>query len=170
MNAMHFPAAALLTFTCLALGACATPEGYPSLAVREGERVTGSLERPEPRAYVPPPVEPEQLGRLEALLRQVARAHDNFLASVPEARRAVNAASSARVGSENWAVAQVALADLESIRSGAMIALADINRLYVDAATEGRQVAAIEEARSEAIELVGEENEVISELLRVIGP
>ena len=74
------------------------------------------------------------------------------------------------MGSEAWSVAQVALASLEAARSDAMIALADLDSLYVAAKieavpTEGSgDVDAIGAARDDVIALVGEEDEALASL------
>jgi hypothetical protein len=77
----------------------------------------------------------------------------------------VNAARGDAVGSEDWALAQVALAGLESARSRAMIALADLDRLYVDAATEGGELTRIAATRDQVIAQVEQQNATISGLL-----
>src|SRR5690606_24459962 len=58
------------------LAACASPgEEYPSLALREAERATGSFEPAPPEPYVPPPPPAAVLDRLDALAAEAARAH-----------------------------------------------------------------------------------------------
>lgn len=149
------------------LAACASPgEEYPSLALREAERATGSFEPAPPEPYVPPPPPAAVLDRLDALAAEAARAHRAFLAEAPAARRAVAAAGNADVGSDGWARASVAVADLESARSQAMIALADLDRLMVDAATEGEALDRIAAVRDAVIAQVDEQNATIEGLLR----
>lgn len=159
--------AVLLVFALL--GACQTvgADEYPSLAVRDAERVTGTL--PPPPPYVPPPqtqAVTDDLGRLAA---DVASAQRTFADATPAARNAVNAARGSGPDSETWAIAQVALAGLESARSRAMIALADLDRLYVAAATEGTELSRIAAARDAAVGTVEEQNSTISALLAALG-
>ena len=71
-------------------------------------------------------------------------------------------------GAESWSVAQVAVAGLESSRSRAMIALADLDRLYAAGATEGTDLAALATARDAAIAQVEQENATISGLLAAL--
>src|SRR5690606_28813917 len=90
---------ALLLLLLPLVAACATPEEeYPSLAIRDAERIGGSFEPATPAPYVPPPTPPAVLGQLEALRDQAASAHRAFLAEVPGARRAIGSAGG--VGSE----------------------------------------------------------------------
>jgi len=149
------------------LAACATPAGkYPSLDLREAERVSGALEPAEPAPYVPPPTPAAVLGRLEQLTADAASAHHAFLAEAPQVRSKVAAASGADAGSESWAQAQVALAGLEAARSKAMIALADLDRLYVDAALDAAALDRIGPARDRVAAQVAEQNGTIDTLLR----
>ena len=147
------------------LGACATPEGYPDLGLREAERVTGTLNVPDAPVFTPSPATPATLAQLDELVQSAQSAHAEFMAAADEARGPVNAARGAAIGSEQWAVAQVAVADLESLRSQAMIALADIDRIYLSAATEGGEIARIETARGEVAALVEDENRLVAALL-----
>lgn len=160
-------ARALASATLLSLAACASaPGGYPSLAIRDAERVTGTIAAPEP--YVPPPTPAPVLDRLTQLTGEAASAHAAFLSKAPSARSTVTAARGASAGSENWAQAQVALAGLEAARSQAMVALADLDRLYVDAAVEATELEPIAEAREDVIEMVAAEDAVIAELAAVL--
>ena len=159
-------AAALLPLALLA--ACKTPPGeYPSLAIRPAERATGTLYPVKP--YIPPPTPPAVSDRLAQLSAQVASAHAGFERQVPAARAAVNAAHGSAPGADAWSVAQVALAGLESARSQAMIALADFDRLYVDAATQGGELTRIGAARDAANARVSEENATINALVGSLG-
>ena len=149
------------------VAACATPaEEYPSLALRDAERISGTFEPAPPTPYVPPPTPAAVLGRLEQLAAEAASAHRAFLAEAPAARSAVAAASGAELGSESWAVASVAVAGLEGTRSRAMIALADLDRLMVDAAVEGGELARIVAVRDAVTAQVNEQNATIEQLLR----
>lgn len=148
------------------LSACATPPGeYPSLAIRDVERVTGTLEPVETKPYVPPPTPDEVLDRLDQLAAEAASAHQAFLAEVPAARRVVTATQGAEIGTDGWARASVAVAGLEGARSRAMIALADLDRLLVDAAIEGGALERIVAVRNAVTAQVDEQNATIASLL-----
>ena len=158
-HALFAPLAASLLAGC-----AAAPEGaYPSLAIRDVERVSGTLEPPAV-TYVPPAPPSGTLNELDALVSRAQTAHGRFVEQAPALRSRVASANGAPVGSEGWAQAQVALAELETIRSEAMIALADLDRLYVEAATEGQSLAEVASARDEVIALVEQEDAVIAEL------
>jgi hypothetical protein len=119
----------------------------------------------EPATYVPPAPPAATIDRLGQLTAEAASAHQAFLAEAPQARGAVAAARGTGPGADSWARAQVALAGLESSRSRAMIALADLDRLYVDAAVEGTELTPIGAARDRVAALVGEQNATIDSLL-----
>ncbi|KLE32322.1 hypothetical protein AAW01_11955 [Aurantiacibacter gangjinensis] len=146
------------------LGACAAPEGeYPSLAIRDVERLNGTFEPAPPPE--PPALTPEAVADIDSLLARARAAHAEFTEAVPAARTRAQRASGAARGSEAWSVAQVAIAGLESSRSEAMIALADLDRLYVAAMTDAVAVAPIDAARNEVDAQVVEQNAVIEALL-----
>ena len=146
------------------LAACASsPVGeYPSLAIRDAERWTGSLEV-EP--YVPPAPPAASVASAGELAAQARAAHQRFLAALPAARNRVAAARGGSVGSENWSRAQVAIADLESHRGQTMIALADLDRIYVATSTDGQAIAPVQYERGEVEALVAEETAIIDGLL-----
>jgi hypothetical protein len=148
-----------------ALSGCksAADDGYPSLAIRPAERATGTLQPATP--YIPPPTPPAVSDRLVQLGNEVASAHHAFEEAAPAARSTVTAARGSGPGSEAWSVAQVAIAGLESTRSRAMIALADLDRLYVAAATDGGELTRIASVRDAAMAQVEQENATISGLL-----
>jgi len=149
------------------LAACATTdEEYPSLAIRDAERATGVFEPVVAAPYVPPPTPAAVLDRLDQLAVDAASAHRAFQAEAPSASRTIQAASGAEFGSEAWAAASVALAGLESSRSKAMIALADLDKLMVDAGVEGGELARIVAVRDTVTAQVNEENLTIEGLAR----
>ena len=150
------------------LAACAAPQGdYPSLAIRDAERVSGTMEVAPPPP--PPPAQPAAtLATIEQLLADARAAHAEFLAATPAARASAQAASGSARGSDSWGRAQVAIADLEARRSNAMIALADLDRLYVNAAASAEDITPIAVARDEIGALVDEQDSVIDSLLGVV--
>jgi len=157
--------AALLIVLSLSLAGCAsTGNTFPSLAIRDSERVSGTIAVPAG----PPPVvspAPATLAQLDQLLARIRTGHAEFVAQAPAAARTVAAARGAATGSEAWSVAQVAVAGLEARRSAVMIALADLDRIYVDAAQGEADITALAEALAMANALVDQENATIAELL-----
>jgi len=154
----------------LALTACAADTAdYPSLARRSIEKgETGQTPTPAPAA-VPASPSPQDTTRLAALVEQARAAHQRFLGKQQRAVQTVAAGSGAAPGSESWAVASVALAELESERSSAMIALADLDQLYAAAGTEGRDTAAISAARDQVSGWIGDEDAVLADLRGRLG-
>ena len=156
------------SLACL-LGACAGQKGdYPSLAIRDAERVEGQFDTGERARLDVPPVEVDLTGGLEArlagLVDQAERAHAEFLALEPRVASLVAAAGSRDVASNAWAAAQVALAELDSARSRAAIPLGDLDTLYTAANVAAEDVAAIEAARREVISLIERQDAVLAEL------
>jgi hypothetical protein len=163
---MRFGRPSLVAMLACSLGACATaPDEYPSLAIRDAERAIGTFQPAEPAPYVPPEQPAAVLGQLDQLAAQAAGAHQAFLAEAPRARSAVAAARGSGPGDDSWARAQVAVAGLEASRGTAMIALADLDRLYVDAALEGTALDRIAAARERVAAQVDEQNTAIAALL-----
>lgn len=158
---------ALLPFALLLAGCASTAGDYPSLAIRDAERVSGTIAVPAtPPAPLPAGPAPAELASLQASIRE---GHARFMAQTGAAQRAVAAASGAGVGSDSWSAAQVAVADLEGKRSQVMIALADLDRLYASAAVEGADVTAAQSALAEANALVAQENAEIARLLGALA-
>ncbi|MFC3102229.1 hypothetical protein [Altererythrobacter lauratis] len=152
----------------LLLGGCARSEGYPSLSIRDSERVTGVIDAAA-AAFTPAPATPATLAQLDTLAASARAAHQRFLAAQPTTERLVAGARGSAAGTEGWARAQVAIANLESLRSDTMIALADIDRLHVDAHTGGGDIAETGAALAEINTLVDQQDAVIAALLGQLG-
>ncbi len=149
----------------LPLAACASQGGdYPSLAVRDAERWTGTMAAGEAEPYVPVPPGAPTLERAAQLTAEARSIHAEFLAAAPSARSSVSAAQGA--GSDSWAVAQVAVADLEARRSRVMVALADLDLIYANASNAGEATDPVADERNAVAEMVEEESTLIGELLR----
>ncbi|MBH0111750.1 hypothetical protein I5E68_02140 [Novosphingobium sp. YJ-S2-02] len=161
----------------LALAACSSAGQFPSLAMRDFER-TGQFEpvRGEDEATsggedaTGSPLDNtafadgELDARLEALLASARKANARFEADRPSAERAVARAGS--VSSDSWAAAQIAVSDLETSRSTAMTALADLDRLYADSRDAAPleispQTEAIAEARGQVANWVSAQDAVL---------
>ncbi|WP_243992668.1 hypothetical protein [Novosphingobium album (ex Hu et al. 2023)] len=167
------PAKARLPLIPLALlaSACSTAGTYPSLALRDVERANGSAMPAvgEPAGPVTslPPASTDLVARLDGLVAIAREANTQFQSNRPAAERAVAAAGD--TGSDSWSTASVAIARLESSRSSAMVALGDLDSLYVEARTAGALeetpgARAITAARDEVDGWVAEQNDVIAAL------
>lgn len=161
------PKRLLAALLCAGTAACASAPGdYPSLAIRDAERVSGTLQPAEP--FVPEPAAPAVLANAAMLVEQAEAAHESFRGKLAGARSAVQAARGAGFGSEPWAVASVAIAGLETERSRAMIALADLDRLAVAAATDGGATGELATAQARVESMVTEESAAIDGLLSTL--
>lgn len=160
-------ALAALLVSGLLSGCAADYQNYPSLARRPAERVTGVAEVAPPTVAPQPPAPPpsaDLVARLGQLADQAQAAHREFASRQGRAAQLVAAAGGASVGSETWAQASVALADLESSRSQAMIALADLDELYAAERVAGGDAATIAATRDRVIGWIGEEDQVLAGL------
>ena len=168
-----------LVLASLALSACAADQGqFPSLAKRPAERISGTdparvsgtsdvvaadgVTAPAPLPEIA--ASPALAARLGQLVGRIETVHQRFLARRPAAAARVSAAAGAAVASESWAVATVALADLESARSEAMIALADLDALWVTARIDGEEAPALAAGRDHAIALIAQEDAILAGL------
>lgn len=166
-----------LLLCSLLVAGCATgrDDGFPSLARREAERVVGIV-RPVEAPAKPTTVPPQTGSAIANLRRQALEAHRRFQGrrrgrpAPLEAAALAAAAQGAAVASESWSVAQVALADLDSMRSEAMIPLADLDRLYIVAATAAALTAgsaeldAVAAVRDEVSGWIAEEDAALAAL------
>lgn len=151
----------------LTLGACASSaDRYPSLAIRDIERIYGSAQPVEP-APPPPPVEasPELTQRLSQLQGEAARAHQAFLSALPRTRSLVNAARGSAVASDSWVAAQTSVSSLESSRNRIMLAMADLDKLLLQAEIEGGAREAVAQAQASVNGMVEEEDAVLEQLI-----
>ena len=151
------------------LAGCASSGDYPSLAQRPAERVQGTLTPATAEATPAPPPAPSAnlVERLAGLQREAAARHTEFTAALPSAERLANAAGA--TGSDSWASAQVALADLDSLRSRVAVSLADLDTLWVDATLDGGARDAIGATRSEVETIVRQEDEALARLRGRVG-
>ncbi|PLK26573.1 hypothetical protein [Novosphingobium sp. TH158] len=160
----NLPVAAAALSACLLLSACGDTAGYPSLARRPAERITDAPPPPPAPAATPQPLDPAVAARLGALVEQARKAHAGFIATRPKADRLSAAAKGAAVASEAWVVASVALAELESRRSEAMVALAELDSLYARNRVDGGDGLAIAAARDQVTAWVADEDAALAEL------
>ncbi|EJL24122.1 hypothetical protein [Novosphingobium sp. AP12] len=152
------------------MAACSTSGSYPSLAVRDVERVGGSgtpAADEAPAVPALPPASADLVTKLKGLVNVAEAADRQFQTNRTAAQRAVAAAGSE--GSDSWSAASVALAKLESSRSSGMGALAELDLLYAEARStapldESPSATAIGGARSQVAALLDAQDKVIAEL------
>ena len=158
----------LAPLAALSLAACASPSAeYPSLAIRDAERLNGTFTpaKPEteaPSASLPPAA--DTIERLAQLQAAAGSAHKGFLALMPRATQLVEAARESGVGSDRWAAAQVAISELDAQRSLTAIPMADLDRLYASRAVLLLPRRSIAEAQSAVQALIEAEDRVLANL------
>ncbi len=160
---------AIILPAVLLLQACSTRDGYPSLAIRDSERVSMSMATPDGGGFTPAPMPPATIENLDQLVASARAANERFLAATGEVEASVGRAAGAVVGSEEWAVAQVEIAGLESLRSDTMLALAGIDQVFVGSVIDGEEFEAAERARDGVSRLVAEQDRIIAALLATLG-
>lgn len=161
-----------LAAACLILSACATDVDYPSLARRDAERITGTLPpvdaEPEPPAPLPPP-DAVISAQLSQLVEKARTAHGRFGEKRGRAERLVGQAAGSAMGSESWAVASIAVAELESALSDAMIAMAAIDEIHAADAlahynTPSGDAPVIAAARDQVMDWIEEQDRTLDAL------
>lgn len=147
------------------LSGCAGDSGqYPSLAIRDAERVVGQ--------YVPAsaddaasPVQPIASQQdIAQLVEQAAESHRAFLAAQSSTSRLVSGARGTGADSDARAQALVALADLTSKRSNTAIALADIDLLAAKGSTEFASSSDLSAAQTLVVDLVDQQDRALARL------
>ena len=163
----------LLLLFPLVLTACATDSRYPSLAIRDVERVEGNAPAAEPDMQEPVMAQPLPEGleaRLAELQRQARASHAQFQRAANAARARAQAAAGAPQGSTRWSDAIVAISDVESARSETMFALAELDSMLAMGAVaeartdDNRGLIQIADAREEVAALIAEEDAVLDAL------
>lgn len=153
------------------LPACAARDGdYPSLALRDAER-PGAQQAPSTDGLAlidPTPPSPAVQAEIDNAVAAAQAAHQRFLAALPAARRTVAAGANASVENEAYAAAQVALGNLQTIRSETVFALADLDALLAARSTALQSTTQVSAARERVATLLREENGVVEELERTL--
>ncbi|SNT16883.1 hypothetical protein [Sphingopyxis indica] len=127
----------LLAAALLPLSGCASAQqtGAPSLAPRP---VEGRFDVAPPAVIAEPPgpLPTDLAGRLARWESDATQAQQAFAAERDGTAALVSEGVGASVGSERWVVAQQAISRLQSTRAPLTVALADIDRLYIDRSVE----------------------------------
>ena len=155
----------------LSLAACAGASGeYPSLERRPMERITATY-TPAAPATPQPLSQPsaEITGKLEPLIAKARSADARFREKESRARSLAGSAAGAKIGTESWNIATVAVSELEAARGEAMIALTELDLLYNDTVLRGEDASAIQAARDTVTALIDQEDKVLGELRDRLG-
>lgn len=155
-----------LLAVAMALSACASGGGvYPSLSVREGERVTGTFKPVPAKPALPsPPPSADVLDQVAQLRSDATDANQRFLTAAQAAQAPIAAANGAEPGSEEWAVAEVALSNAQARHNETVAALSGLDRIYVAAQMAGNELGKIQAAVDEVSALVDAENKRLNAL------
>lgn len=155
----------------LSLAACAGASGeYPSLERRPMERITATYSPSAPATPQPlPQPSAEITGKLEPLIAKARSADARFREKEGRARSLAGSAAGARIGTESWNIATVAVSELEAARGEAMIALTELDLLYNDTVLRGEDAGAIQAARDTVTALIDQEDKVLGELRDRLG-
>ncbi len=159
----------LLPSLALLLSGCASAvTGYPSLALRSGERAEVAPATPSaPEAPADDPALDADLARLGGQADAGIAAFDR---DYPAAEHTVRAAQGSAVSSDPWVSAQVAISGLESARNDSVSALAALDTLYADrvnAIADGRAqggAEAIDHRRRDVLAAVDSQNDRLDAL------
>jgi len=166
---MNRAAAAMIL--SLSLAACAADRGeYPSLERRPMERITATYSPAAPATPTPlPPPSAAVTGKLDGLIAQARSADAKFRQKEARARSLVGSSARAKMGSESWNVATVAVSELESARGEAMVALTDLDLLFNETVLAGQDASTIGQARDTVVGIIGYEDRVLGELRSKLG-
>ncbi len=115
------------------------------------------------------PVSAELAERLTQLHDLARGAHKRFSSKRDGASSLVAAARGSAIATEAWSVATVAIADLESARSDAMVSLGELDRLYVSERIDGGDGIAIAAVRDQVTAWVADEDAVLADLGNRLG-
>lgn len=165
----HFPARSMsLALGCALVSGCASVDTseYPSLARRPIERQAGVV-APVPAAPAPPAMVSATLAdAIRGLARDADSGETAFRAAIVPARAAIAGGQGAAAGSEGWAQAQMALSRIDAARAPTTFALAELDRLALQAADTGDSagMAALSAEQARVAALAAEQARVLDAL------
>lgn len=148
------------------LAGCAAEKGkYPSLAVRDAERVTGQLTptQPDDPPAVPtrPANESERIGDSLTIARN---AFDKFQAEENAAGSLIQAASDDPASEDKRSRALVAIASLSSLRGQTVQALAQLDQMEAEAASTFAPLEDIQRAQFAITHLLDQQDATLARL------
>lgn len=155
------------------IAACASgSDRYPSLSLRDFERVQGQFAVND---SVREDIHPDQLpvARAEQVREAIEAArtrHSRFITHAEQARSVIAAAAGTGPEDKRWSLAMVEIAELDSRLGATASLLADLDALYTSASLEFQQREEIADARMEASALVTEESRILQQLVDMLNP
>jgi hypothetical protein len=133
---LHLPKSFLLMAPLTALlGGCASvnPGNYPSLERRPIESRANAVASAPTTATIPSVVSATLAEALAALGADADRGEAAFRAALADSRATIAAGRGAAVGSERWALGESALSRVAVARGPTTLALAELDKLAIDA-------------------------------------
>ncbi|MEM7667250.1 MAG: hypothetical protein AAF250_15455 [Pseudomonadota bacterium] len=161
---LHFSTA--VTAALLASGCAGSGDRYPSLAVRDAERFQGqfAVSAPDESARSAPIAPLASSRDVAQLVDRASDSHRAFIDAERGVARSVQGARGARVESETYTSALIALADLTSLRAETAIALGDLDGLAADSAVTFAPDEEVVAARALVLDLVSEQDRALADL------
>lgn len=171
----NFSIHAILVTSLLLVGCTASGDRYPSLAQTDAERVYGTLSvagstDAETTPTAPDEPNPDLDQRLASLVQEADDAHAAFTAMAPNVAVTVEQAMGLGVESNEWAAAQVQLADLAAYRSATLKALGDLDLIEAQAATSFVPTDKISAAQTRINSLMMQQNVMLDSFYRMLKP
>lgn len=150
------------------LVACATPDvsGYPSLARRPVEEQQAVVQ-PSQTSPAPPQLATATVTQaIAGLISDANGGESAFRRELASSRGQVTSGRGAGAGTEAWAVGQTALSRIEVSRGPTTFALAELDRLALEALDKGDAASAqaLGDAQTRVQALVNEQNRILQSL------
>lgn len=120
----------------LAVTACTTPQGYPSLALRPIETRSDDVETPTPAPVVADAALDQKIAALSGTLATNDAA---FSAGAVKADAAIKVPGAQAIGSDAWVGAQASIADLGVLRGDTLGLMTDLEEMAGDRGVAGLQ-------------------------------
>jgi|GEM_PF-352906 len=150
----------------LLLSGCAASDGrYPSLAVRDAERVSGEFTpQAEPTSV---PVALPDSDRIDSAIATAKQANAEFFSQSDEVGALVAASRGTGRESDARARALVAVASLTSLRGQTAGALGQLDTLEAQAATRFAETVAIRDAQATVLRMLSAQDQILDSLAGV---
>jgi hypothetical protein len=165
--AVALPAASILL--AVSAAGCAPRGDFPSLAPRPVER---QLAEEQPAVPAPePPADPALAARVSELVGRARAGDAAFTTALAAARSATSRAGAA--GSDSWIAAQSAISRVEAVRADLVTALAELDRLGIERAsqpTSGADREMVRAAQAEVQATADRQHEQLEALRASLSP
>ena len=165
----HYPLITTVVLSALALSGCAaSSDKYPSLALRDFEKIPASAAAPTTmpatNVLLPAEMSSDAVRQLMAERDSARDAHAAFMSALPNAQRTSSAARGSGPTANIWAEAQLAIAELTVHRSLTAAALANIDELIAQASITQGGLPAETTYQTEVADMVKRQDRAINGL------